>query len=271
MSTGRSKETAFIYAITSAGVVHAVTQACSSGNLTDCYCDMSKQGLSTPEGWKWGGCSDNLNFGNQFARQFVDAPEKEWHKKNKKFRNLMNLHNNEAGRQVVGNLMKMQCRCHGVSGSCELKTCWRSIPPFSEVGDHLKEKYRRSVQQVLRKKRAMKGRRRDVGPTVRERGRRLRNKRSRRMRIPAGKSELVHIHNSPNYCKSKPKKGILGTSGRQCNKTSSGPDSCSFLCCGRGYNTKAVKYIERCHCKFVWCCRVECKNCVTKVDVHTCK
>ncbi|KAA0198752.1 hypothetical protein HAZT_HAZT006489 [Hyalella azteca] len=95
-----SKETAFIYAITSAGVVHAVTQACSSGNLTDCYCDMSKQGLSTPEGWKWGGCSDNLNFGNQFARQFVDAPEKEWHKKEKKFRNLMNLHNNEAGRQV---------------------------------------------------------------------------------------------------------------------------------------------------------------------------
>ena len=48
--------------------------------------------------------------------------------------------------QVVGNLMKMQCRCHGVSGSCELKTCWRSIPPFSEVGDHLKEKYKRSVQ-----------------------------------------------------------------------------------------------------------------------------
>ncbi|RXG67840.1 Protein Wnt-7b [Armadillidium vulgare] len=51
-----SKETAFIYAVTSAGVVHAVTQACSSGNLTDCSCDMSKQGMTTPEGWKWGGC-----------------------------------------------------------------------------------------------------------------------------------------------------------------------------------------------------------------------
>lgn len=51
-----SKETAFIYAVTSAGVVHAVTQACSSGNLTECSCDAEKQGQTTPEGWKWGGC-----------------------------------------------------------------------------------------------------------------------------------------------------------------------------------------------------------------------
>ena len=54
MAGGR--ETAFIYAVTSAGVVHAVTQACSLGNLTECSCDMQKQGLDTPEGWKWGGC-----------------------------------------------------------------------------------------------------------------------------------------------------------------------------------------------------------------------
>lgn len=43
--------------------------------------------------------------------------------------------------QAVARLMKMQCRCHGVSGSCELKTCWRSIPTFPVVGDYLKGKY----------------------------------------------------------------------------------------------------------------------------------
>ena len=48
--------------------------------------------------------SDNLRFGVQFARQFVDAPEKERHKKLKRRRNLMNLHNNEAGREVCGGL-----------------------------------------------------------------------------------------------------------------------------------------------------------------------
>lgn len=50
-----SKETAFIYAITSAGVVYSITNACSSGHLTECSCD-SRQLGNTPEGWKWGGC-----------------------------------------------------------------------------------------------------------------------------------------------------------------------------------------------------------------------
>ena len=51
-----SKETAYLYAITSAGVVHAVAKACSSGNLTECNCDSFGQGRTTSEGWKWGGC-----------------------------------------------------------------------------------------------------------------------------------------------------------------------------------------------------------------------
>ena len=34
--------------------------------------------------------------------------------------------------------MLMKCRCHGVSGSCEFKTCWRSLPRFADVGDYLK-------------------------------------------------------------------------------------------------------------------------------------
>jgi hypothetical protein len=57
-----SKETAFLYAITSAGVVHVVAKACSSGNLTECNCDLLSQGGETPEGWKWGGCRYRYNF-----------------------------------------------------------------------------------------------------------------------------------------------------------------------------------------------------------------
>lgn len=61
--------------------------------------------------------SDNLKFGIQFSRKFVDAPDKIklWDAP-KNVQNLMNLHNNEAGRQAVAHLMRMQCRCHGVSG-----------------------------------------------------------------------------------------------------------------------------------------------------------
>jgi wingless-type MMTV integration site family protein 16 len=55
-------------------------------------------------------CSDNLNYGVQFARKFVDAPERVKSTpeiKNKKawsVRMKMNLHNNEAGRQVSGSM-----------------------------------------------------------------------------------------------------------------------------------------------------------------------
>ncbi|XP_046684210.1 protein Wnt-16-like [Homalodisca vitripennis] len=264
-----SKETAFIYAVTSAGVVHAVTQACSSGNLTECSCDAGKQGQATPEGWKWGGCSDNLQYGVNFARKFVDAPERikstglsVKNKKSWSVRVRMNLHNNEAGRQVVASLMRMQCRCHGVSGSCELKTCWKTMPSFSEVGDTLKRKYRQAVQVS----------RGVITGSVKTKGKkRLRRKSKQSRRLPVAKGDLVHIHKSPNYCVQDPVKGIPGTQGRECNKTSTGPDSCDLLCCGRGYNTQVMKYVERCHCKFVWCCYVKCKTCETQIDRHTCK
>lgn len=41
--------------------------------------------------------------------------------------------------------MKMHCRCHGVSGSCELKTCWKFMPSFNEIGNLLKQKYGNAV------------------------------------------------------------------------------------------------------------------------------
>ncbi|EFX82994.1 putative secreted signaling factor WNT16 [Daphnia pulex] len=250
-----SRETAFIYAVTSAGVVHAVTQACSLGNLTECSCDMDRQGLPAPDGWKWGGCSDNIRYGIQFARQFVDAPEKAMQKKPKNVRNLMNLHNNEAGRKAIATLMRMQCRCHGVSGSCELKTCWRTMPTFAQVGDYLKQKYENAVQMSSKELKIQSSS--SSSKTKRQ--------------APLGKTDLIHIHKSPNYCVEDPKKGILGTSGRVCNKNSTGSDSCDLLCCGRGYNTQVVRHVERCFCRFVWCCQVKCKTCVTMLDVHTCK
>ncbi|XP_025107621.1 protein Wnt-16-like isoform X1 [Pomacea canaliculata] len=248
-----TKETAFIYAILSAGVVHSVTQACSAGNLTDCSCDMSRYGEADVEGWKWGGCSDNVQYGLWFAKNFVDAPETIRHQDSRNIRNLMNLHNNEVGRRAVENLMRLRCRCHGVSGSCAVKTCWRGLPSFHEVGQALKDSYEKSVRLARR------------SPNQ------LRRKEKSKRRVPISYEELVYVHRSPNYCRHNPKRGILGTHGRVCNRTSHGSDSCDLLCCGRGYNTQVVRYVERCHCKFHWCCYVECKTCETMVDFHTCK
>lgn len=252
-----SKETAFLYAVTTAGVVHSVAKACSSGNLTECNCDRGAQGRDTPEGWKWGGCSDNLRYGIKFAKRFIDAPDKKLLKKDGEMRNLMNLHNNEAGRRAIARLMMMKCRCHGVSGSCEFKTCWKSLPKFSEVGKYLKNKYDRTSVKVS-----------DLPPSL---DRYRRASASRPESLPVNKKNLVYIQPSPDYCTDDPEEGVIGTTGRRCNAESEGRDGCSFLCCGRGYRTETVVEYEKCRCKFVWCCKVQCKQCRRRRHYHTCK
>lgn len=91
-----SKEAAFTYAIIAAGVAHAITAACTQGNLSDCSCDKEKQGFySIDQGWKWGGCSADISYGLGFSKVFIDAREVK-----QNARTLMNLHNNEVGRKV---------------------------------------------------------------------------------------------------------------------------------------------------------------------------
>lgn len=47
--------------------------------------------------------------------------------------------------QAVAKNMEIKCRCHGLSGSCSLKTCWLKLPDFQQIGAHLKRKYEGSV------------------------------------------------------------------------------------------------------------------------------
>lgn len=98
-----SRETAFTYSISAAGVVNAISRACREGELSTCGCSRSARPRDLPRDWLWGGCGDNVHYGDRFAREFVDARERE---KNyprgstEHSRTLMNLQNNEAGRQV---------------------------------------------------------------------------------------------------------------------------------------------------------------------------
>ena len=87
--------------------------------------------------------------------------------------------------------MKVTCKCHGVSGSCSLITCWQQLAPFRKVGDHLEKRY----DDATRVKTTRQGRLR-----VR---RKVNN-------VPTA-NDLVFLHRSPNYCHANDTIGSLGT------------------------------------------------------------
>ncbi|KAM8711394.1 hypothetical protein ACLKA7_000521 [Drosophila subpalustris] len=251
-----SREAAYTYAIASAGAAFGVTAACARGNISKCGCDLRHK-TAPPEPWKWGGCSADVDFGIRHTSKFMDARELE-----RDSRSLMNLHNNRVGRRIVKKLLRTDCKCHGVSGSCVMKTCWKSLPPFSLVGDRLMQKYHKAkTVQAVRGKRG------------------LRLALSRKKHAMAAgqkptwawpkRMELVYLEASPNYCERSIQTGTPGTAGRLCNRTGHGPQSCELLCCGRGHNTQHIRRRTQCRCQFQWCCNVECDVCDESYEEFT--
>ncbi|RTG82001.1 wingless-type MMTV integration site family, member 2 [Schistosoma bovis] len=75
-----SRETAFLSSSWSAGVVQAITRACSRGQMGTCDCDPHRregQGRDAEGIFTWGGCSDPIRFGMRLARLFLDANDEE--------------------------------------------------------------------------------------------------------------------------------------------------------------------------------------------------
>jgi hypothetical protein len=50
------------------------------------------------DGFEWGGCSDDLKFGRNVSISFIDRQEP--YVTRRRIVRMVNLHNNEAGRQV---------------------------------------------------------------------------------------------------------------------------------------------------------------------------
>ncbi|KAL4713703.1 hypothetical protein ACJJTC_004234 [Scirpophaga incertulas] len=226
-----TKEAAFTYAITSAGVTHALGAACARGDLPSCSCGGGRRRASAAEQWEWGGCGGGgpsggeAAWGARFARRFLDARELE-----ADARALMNLHNNRVGRKVVKEMVRRECKCHGVSGSCAVRTCWRALPAFPAVAAALADKYRRArlVAAVAAAATATAG----AGAAARGRagplyapplaqpvaptqGLLLRRGGGGTGRAPR-RSELVYLQPSPSYCEPSAAAAAPGTRGRHC-------------------------------------------------------
>nr|UTS77835.1 Wnt10 [Laodelphax striatellus] len=273
------RESAFSSAIAAAGVAASVARACSSGRLLACGCQArtrssavgsaaataAAEKTSPATRWKWGGCSHNLQYGIEFSKKFLDAREKGAGD----IQSRVNLHNTDFGRLAVATNMQVRCKCHGVSGSCELKTCWKAAPDFRQVGTVLKEKFRSAV--LVDQSNLGNGSPLLLRDSKRRRPRWRRLKKRPKKRRRDMSLELFYYQRSPNFCERDATLDIAGTVGRQCNRTSRGVDGCASLCCGRGYNMVRQKRTERCDCTFHWCCYVKCRNCTTIHWISVCK
>lgn len=247
-----TRESAFVYALSAAAISHAIARACTSGDLPGCSCG-PVPGEPPGPGNRWGGCADNLSYGLLMGAKFSDAPMKV-KKTGSQANKLMRLHNSEVGRQALRASLEVKCKCHGVSGSCSIRTCWKGLQELRDVAADLKSRYLSATKVVHRPM----GTRKHLVPKDLD----IR---------PVKDSELVYLQSSPDFCMKNEKVGSHGTQDRQCNKTSNGSDSCDLMCCGRGYNPYTDRVVERCHCKYHWCCYVTCRRCERAVERYVCK
>ncbi|XP_077987412.1 protein Wnt-11b-2-like [Glandiceps talaboti] len=248
-----TRESAYVHALAAASIAYSIAIECSSGAIAKCGCGRTPPEPVEEEGFQWGGCSDNVEFGMDYSSRFVDSPLRTKKTRNQP-KSLMNLHNNNAGLLTVKTSTQHKCKCHGVSGACNLKTCWLSLPGMEDIGFKLKRKYAGATEVV---KQTSRGR-----DTLIPRDRNLKR---------YTEHDLVYLQASPDYCLVNPEAGSLGTVGRFCNRTSIGNDGCDLMCCGRGYKSMMMTFVEQCQCRYHWCCFVRCKECSKTVEVQICR
>ncbi|XP_065080557.1 protein Wnt-4 [Ochlerotatus camptorhynchus] len=233
------RETAFVHALTAAAITYSVARACAEGKMSKCQCASEKRPEATRLAWKWGGCSDNIKHGKRVTRNFLELQPADGDPVAEMLR-----HDSEVGIQAVTSTMNDRCKCHGVSGSCSLKTCWRKLGDFNATAASLRFKYHHAIRKIPINNKTS---RRAIPKELRDRD--------------ASYDQLYYFETSPTFCSV--------TRGRRCLH----PDNCATLCCGRGYTTKVIKTIEKCRCRFTngRCCQIVCDYCEKYEDRYYCK
>jgi hypothetical protein len=90
------RESAYLWALSSAGAAWGVATACAQGWLGDCDCD-SEQHATAKKTWEWGGCSYGVHYGIATSRRLLT---KRAISKQRSVLHTIERHNLKAGRLV---------------------------------------------------------------------------------------------------------------------------------------------------------------------------
>uniref|UniRef100_A0A0N5A7S8 Protein Wnt n=1 Tax=Syphacia muris TaxID=451379 RepID=A0A0N5A7S8_9BILA len=186
-----TKEAAYLWALSSAGAAWGVATACAAGWLSECACDVT---VGNKLDYEWGGCLQGVNYGLKMSRKILSRPS------DGTLLRAIEKHSLKVGRIMVRKTLVQDCKCHGVSGSCDQKTCYHKPAHLRTIATHLTRKFfkAKKVSQVN-----------------------LKNK----------NTELIYADDSPDPCLT------AATLNRVCawsNETHHKGD-CKRLCCGRGH------------------------------------
>jgi len=137
--------------------------------------------------------------------------------------------------------MKKECRCHGVSGSCELQICRLRPAKLTDISSEIylntykNARYIQSIDYIKFEE----------------------------------KNQLIYARKSINYCRSNTFIDYQGIKqGRECFSN----EGCEQVCCNKGYEVLTeMKLITNCHCFFSWnIVNIQCKPCEKKITRMIC-
>ncbi|CAF0910914.1 unnamed protein product [Adineta steineri] len=226
-----SKEASFYTTLASATLTLNLVNACIKGQINDTHCLCSNQRQL---------CETDPNIAFQFASLITDGFNMS---KNfqQKFLFQLNQANKELGRKIVKNMMHKDCRCHGVSGSCELQICRLRPATLMDISYEIyfntykNAHYIESIEYIKSEE----------------------------------KNQLFYARKSINYCRSNSFIDYQGVQqGRECFSN----EGCEQVCCNRGYKIHTeMKLIDNCHCFFSWnIVNIQCQPCEKKITRMIC-
>lgn len=115
--------------------------------------------------------------------------------------------------------MTTACKCHGVSGSCSMRTCWKTLPDLRTVAVALLDRYSFAVEVAYRRRRSTKFVDTAVVPTTTPISAGTTSPARRlvpvlRRRRTLNDTDIVYYTMSPDYCLPDPSLGSIGTKDR---------------------------------------------------------